>query len=97
MKQAVVFDLGNVLVRFSPDFFLNKIFTDQKVIEACKKLYFTDLWNQFDQGLVTKEDLIGIGLKTYPNYRLEFEKMFASWFAYVQPIPSSMDVLETLK
>lgn len=97
MKQAVVFDLGNVLVRFCPDFFLNKIFTDQKVIEACKKLYFTDLWNQFDQGLVTKEDLIEIGLKTYPNYRLEFEKMFASWFAYVQPIPSSMDVLETLK
>lgn len=40
MKQAVVFDLGNVLVRFSPDFFLNKIFTDQKVIEACKKTVF---------------------------------------------------------
>ena len=56
MLKNVIFDLGNVCVTFQPDlYFYPKYQHDTK--RLCQKLFHSQIWSNYDQGLIQKEDI----------------------------------------
>ena len=58
--DAVVFDVGGVLVSFKPDEHLNELFPDdpelRRVLKA--RIYGSPYWHMMDRGLLTQEEAI---------------------------------------
>lgn len=66
--ENVVFDFGNVLCRYDPDYMISRFLSDPDDIGAVKKAMFgRDLWNPLDAGKVTDEDVKRIGCQSLPE------------------------------
>jgi len=55
--DAVVFDIGNVLIKFAPDDFLQRLFPDdeEKQQHMLEHVYRGKYWQEFDRGTMTYE------------------------------------------
>ena len=55
--DAVIFDIGNVLIRFAPDDFLQQLFPgdEQKQAHMLRNVYKGPYWLEFDRGAMTYE------------------------------------------
>ncbi len=94
--KKIIFDLGNVLVRFNPDAFLKELFIDEETIQRCKEVYFHGLWNEYDRGFLSPMDMVEKGSEIYPENRKDFTLMMEKWTSYVSPIESSIKLIESL-
>ncbi len=94
--KKIIFDLGNVLVRFNPDVFLKELFSDEQIIERCKEIYFNGLWNEYDRGFLRPYDMVEKACRIYPENRKDFMLMMEKWTSYVTPIESSIKLIESL-
>ncbi len=94
--KKIIFDLGNVLVRFEPEQFLKDLFKDKIIIQRCKEVYFHGLWNEYDRGFLSKEDMIEKGSHLYPENRKDFSLMMEKWTSYVTAIEGNIKYIETL-
>lgn len=95
MIKNIVFDLGNVLARFNLNDVLNTLTNESKIKEDLLEFYFrSGLWNLYDQGLFTQEEMIQKGVTAYPAYETIIVDFMHHWSEFVLPIPSSMEVLE---
>lgn len=55
----ILFDMGNVLIDFSPDHLLSQYALDLKLINELKhKIFFSKYWHLADQGLLNKQELL---------------------------------------
>ncbi|MCF0107313.1 MAG: HAD family phosphatase [Holdemanella sp.] len=95
MIKNIVFDLGNVLVTFKPETFLMDLFHDDELVEALYSFLFVEhnYWNRYDQGILSAKDIINSSMK----YKKEIELVMKSWVNYVNPVESSIDVLNQYK
>lgn len=95
MIRNVVFDLGNVLVRFNLNDVLNSLTNESKIKEDLLQFYFeSGLWHQYDQGLFTQSEMIQKGVKAYPQYESIIVDFLHHWSEFVLPVPSSMEILK---
>ena len=56
--DAVVFDIGNILIRFAPDDFLEKLFPgdEETQREMLERVFHGPYWPMFDRGTMTYEE-----------------------------------------
>ena len=56
--DVVVFDIGNVLIRYAPDDFIHQLFPGdaQKQQDMLERVYNGKYWPQFDLGTMTYEE-----------------------------------------
>ena len=56
--DAVVFDIGNILIRYAPDHFLGILFPGdaQKQRDMMARVYGGPYWPRFDRGTLSYED-----------------------------------------
>lgn len=94
--KKIIFDLGNVLVRFNPNDFLEGLFSDEQTIQRCKEIYFHGLWNEYDRGFLSIEDMVEKGSRLYPENRKDFSLMMEKWTSYVTPIERNIKLIESL-
>ena len=86
--DAVIFDIGNVLIRFAPDDFLQQLFPDDEQMQQhmLKYVYHGQYWPCFDRGTVTYEEaaqrLAEEAGSTYENYM----HALAGWIELKDPI-----------
>lgn len=77
MIDTVIFDIGNVLMKF--DFFplMERLFSDQKVIDAIAETFFkTGYWNGLDLGIYNGEQFLQKAIAHAPKYKEEFRYCF---------------------
>ncbi len=77
MIDTVIFDIGNVLMKF--DFFsmMHRHYEDQTVIDAVVDAYFTSgCWNQLDLGLADEEQFLQAAIDRAPAYEKEIRQTF---------------------
>lgn len=78
MLKNIVFDLGNVLVKFNPIEYMLKIGIEQKDVEILNNLIFKNqMWNEFDRGTITIENYCKKLKKDNPQYGTQIDKIFA--------------------
>ena len=63
MLKNIVFDLGNVLVKFDSNELIYHFFNARQ--EEVKSFYFDSLWDEYDQGLYSVEEMIEKGVKQF--------------------------------
>lgn len=95
--EAVVFDIGNVLIEWNPERFY-----DAKVGEARRKALFeqVDLHamnDRVDRGAPFQETIYGAA-EEYPDFREEVRMWFDHWIEMASPeIPHSIKLLRALQ
>jgi 2-haloacid dehalogenase len=96
--KAIVFDLGNVLIDWNPDYIYREMFDDEK-----EKMHFfqnicTSDWNeQQDAGRSLKEGTEELVAK-YPEWKDHIEAYYARWTEMLGgPIAGSVDIFRQLK
>lgn len=58
MRQftTIIFDMGNVIIDFSPDYFLTKFTQDQEAYNVLKhNIFYHPLWSKADRGTISDE------------------------------------------
>ncbi|QIK70503.1 HAD family phosphatase [Erysipelothrix sp. HDW6C] len=96
MIQNFIFDMGNVLMDFSPDYMLSQYTDDMKVIKALKDLIFGNtLWSQLDNGDVSFDEAKDGLLKSAPvEYHTLIRDILNTWHLHKVP---RLDMLELIK
>ena len=96
--DAVVFDLGNVLIPFNPRWLFRKLLRDEASIDRFFAETDFDAWNTAMDAGRRFADGIAAHSRRFPHYRPLFEAFFARWPETVgEPIAESVEVLRGLQ
>lgn len=99
MIKNIVFDMGNVLIRYAPADFI-KTFTSnaehQKLL--LNEIFYADEWQQYDRGTITKEEIIKNASKRLPEkLHASVSEVMDRWYKEMTPISEMEDILKRLK
>lgn len=95
MLKNIVFDLGNVLVKFDSNELIYSFFHERQ--EEVKSFYFDSLWDAYDQGLYSVEEMIEKGVKQFPELELSIKKLMYHWTEFVIPLKDNVAYIKDLK
>ena len=96
--DAVVFDLGNVLIPFNPRWLFRKLLRDEASIDRFFAETDFDAWNTAMDAGRCFADGIAAHSRRFPHYRPLFEAFFERWPETVgEPIAESVEVLRALQ
>ena len=62
-----------------------------------KSFYFDSLWNEYDQGLYSVEEMIEKGVKQFPELELCIKKLMYHWTEFVIPLKDNVAYIKDLK
>ena len=88
MLKNIVFDLGNVLVKFDSNELIYSFFNEGQ--EEVKSFYFDSLWDEYDQGLYSVEEMIEKGVKQFPELELNIKELMYHWTEFVIPLKDNV-------
>ena len=86
--DAVVFDIGNVLIRFAPDDFLERLFPgdEEKQAQMLKVVYRGPQWLLLDRGVLTYEEAARQLVEQYGGTYEDYMHAFEGWIELKTPI-----------
>lgn len=86
--DAVVFDIGNVLIRFAPDDFLKRLFPDdeEKQNHMLQTVYRGPQWLRLDRGTLTYEEASRQLAAQHGGSYEEYMHAFQGWIELKTPI-----------
>ena len=94
----LIFDIGNVLVKYKPMEYLGSLFQDSLVIENIHETIFKSKeWILMDKGLLSFDEAADIYCKREPNYRSEVQKTMAGIVTMFTPLEDTIKLLPKLK
>lgn len=96
---SIVFDMGRVLMDFSPEKILTPYFTEPDDCARMKKIIFdSGEWDRLDAGEFSEEEALAMWLARTPE-RLHgaLRTMFAEWHHYLTPIDGMTELVAELK
>lgn len=99
MIKNVVFDMGNVLINYAPEEFIQSFTAStehQKLL--LDEIFYADLWQEFDRGTITKEDLVERASERLPDeLHRSVSDILDTWYENMTPITEMEDILKRLK
>ncbi len=99
MKKYLIFDLGEVMVRFSPIDMCRKFIQDENEAKlVCDVLFDRLYWDRLDAGTIDNSELLAEVKKRLPErlFRVA-EKIYDSWFLSLPEIPGMRELALELK
>lgn len=97
MIKNIVFDLGNVLLDFNPDIYLEKLGYSGKIKENLKSAIFeTKEWLLLDRGSITEKEAIKKWKESNPSLKKEIEKIIFGWEKILKVKKDSLEILKKL-
>ena len=100
MIRNIVFDMGQVLVRFDPEYFIDREGItdpeDRKLI--INELFLSVEWAQMDSGILTEKTAEPTILQRFPERLHEsVRQLLYNWVYPREPIPGMEDIVKKLK
>lgn len=97
MVKNVIFDIGNVMLKFDPKTYVRSKIGEEKLEEIHRCIFQSDEWPMLDRGVITEKEAIkNIVSRNSENENL-INSVFENWYDMLIPIESSIDVLRKLK
>lgn len=86
--DAVVFDIGNILIRFVPTEFLKQLFPgdEQKQKDMLAQVYKGPYWLQFDRGVMTYEEAAQRLSAEYGGAYEDYMRTLLGWIELKTPL-----------
>lgn len=99
MIKNVVFDFGQVLVHFVPEYMVRQYVTDEEDVALLSKVIFDRLyWDRLDLGTITDEETIRLCKERLPNRLWEVaEKIHWNWIYNIPEIDGMSDLIKYIK
>ena len=102
MKEIrnIIFDIGNVLVRFDPlDYLVRTYGDDFDIIKLLHlNVFASEEWKLLDKGLITTEEAIAQIEERVPEYKETVEKIMRTWETFlIEEITTSVYFLKKFK
>lgn len=94
MIKNIIFDLGNVLLKFKPEEFLLQFLSDKEYIKQfITKITRSKLWLDLDRGYESLENAEIIFLSKYPEEKELISLFFNHWMEMLIPIEENINIL----
>ena len=86
--DVVVFDIGNVLIRFAPDDFIEQLFPGdaKKQQDMLDRVYNSKYWPQFDLGTMTYEEAAKRLTEEFGGEEAEYLHALLGWIELKTPL-----------
>ncbi len=99
MLKNIIFDMGNVLLRFDPEVSLNLYCKTEEARNIIRKeLFEGPEWIQGDYGTITNEERFEPVSRRVPKeYHKELYQCIMGWDICMEPIPGAMEFCEYVK
>lgn len=99
MIKNIVFDLGNVIIRWNPEYIISQYTKDPIVQEELlHKIFASPYWLAFDDGSLTREEVIrNIQKTTSFQYRSIIADIVYYWYQHCPPIEGILPLVKELK
>lgn len=96
--RNVIFDLGNVLLKFDPGEYLLNLFDDAQLVDRLQRAVFSSPeWFMLDRGVITQERAVQRLIEQNPDLAEEITLTFEDWFSILKPIAPNVEVVRNLK
>lgn len=98
MIKNIIFDLGNVLIKFQPKKFIKEN-VDEKYREKFFEIVFCGQeWKDLDRGVLEYSEAIKIFSEKLPECTLAIKKLFDNYILdTLEPIEENIEILKKLK
>lgn len=98
MIRNIVFDMGQVLIRFDRQHFLQRLELDSEERELLSREVFLSIeWAQLDRGLITEQEATQIICKRVPErLHAAVDRLINSWDEPITPIEGMKELLQDL-
>lgn len=98
MIKNIIFDLGNVLIRFKPEEFINKNIKEEYREKFFNVIFKGQEWADLDRGVLEYNDAIKIFSEKIPECSLEIKKFFDNYILdALEPIEKNIEIMKSLK
>lgn len=93
--RNVIFDFGQVLVRFEPEYFCREHVSDDGDVKLlCDVLFARKYWDRLDAGTISDEELLESVKKEVPEHLHDAcEKIYYGWIYRLPEIEGMRDVI----
>ena len=97
--RNVILDMGNVLLRYDPDYSLNKLCKNEEAKAIIRKEYFGGReWIETDIGSITVEERTELVKKRIPpEYHDDFKAVCENWDICMTPLDGAKEFCNYLK
>ncbi len=99
MIKNIVFDMGNVIIRFDPELFMVRLGLAEEDRRLLKRELFVSLeWSRMDRGSLTDEEAAEIVCRRVPE-RLHdaVRRLVGMWDRPILPVEGMYDLVEELR
>ena len=98
MIKNIIFDLGNVLIRFKPEEFINKNIKKEYREKFFNVIFKGQEWADLDRGILEYSDVVKIFSEKIPECSSEIKKLFDNYILDVlEPIEKNIEIMKSLK
>lgn len=98
MIKNIIFDMGNVLLTFDPDYIVRSILGVSSVDEELVRCTMgVPEWKELDNGAITEQEALASMIERAPKYQREIERIMEHWHEYMIPIDGMLELVMELK
>ena len=99
MIKNVIFDFGQVLVHFEPEYMVRQYINDEEDVKLLSKVIFDRLyWDKLDLGTITDEETIALCRQRLPKRLWDVaEKIHWNWIYNIPEIDGMSELIKYIK
>lgn len=99
MIRNILFDMGNVLIRFDREYFIDRLGVNPEDRQLLLREVFHSVeWVQMDRGSIVEEQAVAQVCRRLPQHLHDAaEKLIAMWDRPILPIDGMYELIEELK
>ena len=99
MIRNVIFDFGQVLVHFEPEYMVRQYVTDDDDVKLLSEVIFDRLyWDRLDLGTITDEETVRLCRERLPERLWDSaEKIHMNWIYNIPEIDGMKDLIKYIK
>lgn len=98
MVKNIIFDLGNVVLKYDNLAYLRSKVEDNDKIDKLRDIIFGGPeWIMLDEGTITEETAIEQICRNNPELEADIRNVFDNWYSLLEPIESAVEIISELK
>lgn len=97
MIRNIIFDIGNVLLRFQPEEFLSQYYSKAVMGDLMTIIFSSQEWIELDMGTMMMKEAIYSLAKKHPHYHDEIIFVLENWTGMMTPLQENVDIAYKLK
>ena len=95
--KNIIFDIGNVLLDFQPEAYLQKHFQPSIMGDLMMIIFSSDEWIELDMGTMMIQDAIESLTLKHPHYHDEIIFVMKNWTHMMTPLQKNVEIVKELK